>query len=144
MAQKYLDESGLAYFWQKVKAYGNAHWGGSASFADYVVEQGTSGIWTYRKWNSGIAECWGGKAITLSHYASTAGFYAYYTDVKFPSGFFVSAPILTYTAWIDNALALTGTLTTALTKDGLNLYALSNTSGSKPTSWYVDAKGRWK
>ncbi len=25
---------------------------------DYVVEQGTSGIWTYRKWNSGIAECW--------------------------------------------------------------------------------------
>ena len=26
---------------------------------DYIVEQGTSGIWTYRKWNSGIAECWG-------------------------------------------------------------------------------------
>ena len=31
MAQKYLDESGLAYFWQKVKAYGNSHWSGSAS-----------------------------------------------------------------------------------------------------------------
>ena len=27
--------------------------------ADYVVEQGTSGIWTYRKWNSGVAEIWG-------------------------------------------------------------------------------------
>ena len=26
---------------------------------DYVVAQGTSGIWTYRKWNSGIGECWG-------------------------------------------------------------------------------------
>lgn len=26
---------------------------------DYVVEQGTSGIWIYRKWASGIAECWG-------------------------------------------------------------------------------------
>ncbi len=25
---------------------------------DYIVEQGTSGIWTYRKWNSGIMECW--------------------------------------------------------------------------------------
>lgn len=24
---------------------------------DYIVAQGTSGIWTYRKWNSGIAEC---------------------------------------------------------------------------------------
>ncbi len=25
---------------------------------DYIVEQGISGIWTYRKWASGIAECW--------------------------------------------------------------------------------------
>ena len=25
---------------------------------DYVVEQGTSGGWTYRKWASGKAECW--------------------------------------------------------------------------------------
>jgi hypothetical protein len=25
---------------------------------DYLIEQGTSGNWTYRKWNSGIAECW--------------------------------------------------------------------------------------
>ncbi len=24
---------------------------------DYIVEQGTSGEWWYRKWNSGIAEC---------------------------------------------------------------------------------------
>lgn len=31
---------------------------------DYIVEQGTSGIWTYRKWNSGIAECWGSRVIT--------------------------------------------------------------------------------
>ena len=27
--------------------------------ADYVVEEGMNGIWTYRKWNSGMAECWG-------------------------------------------------------------------------------------
>ena len=25
---------------------------------DFVVEQGTSGKWIYRKWNSGIGECW--------------------------------------------------------------------------------------
>ena len=25
--------------------------------ADYIVEQGTSGDWTYRKWNSGLYEC---------------------------------------------------------------------------------------
>ena len=26
---------------------------------DYIVEQGASGIWTWRKWNSGLAELWG-------------------------------------------------------------------------------------
>lgn len=26
---------------------------------DYIVEEGTSGIWTYRKWNSGKVELWG-------------------------------------------------------------------------------------
>ena len=32
---------------------------GGTAVADFIVEKGTSGIWTYRKWNSGIAECWG-------------------------------------------------------------------------------------
>lgn len=26
---------------------------------DYIVDFGTQGFWTYRKWASGIAECWG-------------------------------------------------------------------------------------
>ena len=26
---------------------------------DFIIEQGTSGIWNYRKWNSGYAELWG-------------------------------------------------------------------------------------
>lgn len=33
---------------------------------DYIVTEGTSGIWTYRKWNSGIAECWGTYASTAA------------------------------------------------------------------------------
>ena len=32
--------------------------------ADHIVAQGTSGIWTYRKWNSGLAECFGTYAIS--------------------------------------------------------------------------------
>ncbi len=31
---------------------------------DFVEGQGTSGIWTYRKWNSGVAECWGNVSTT--------------------------------------------------------------------------------
>ena len=33
---------------------------------DYIVEEGASGIWTYRKWNSGIAECWGRSTTTTT------------------------------------------------------------------------------
>lgn len=31
---------------------------------DYITDQGTNGIWTYRKWNSGVAECWGNVSTT--------------------------------------------------------------------------------
>ena len=39
--------------------------------ADYVVEVNTSGNWTYRKWNSGIVECWGGGSLTNGKYVQT-------------------------------------------------------------------------
>ena len=51
---KALDYDGLDHVVDKI--YDLINSGGSA---DYIVEQGTSGIWTYRKWASGIAECWG-------------------------------------------------------------------------------------
>ena len=30
---------------------------------DFVSEQGTSGIWTYKKWNNGTIECWGNVSV---------------------------------------------------------------------------------
>ena len=41
--------------------------GGEQPFpgTDYVVEQGNSGIWKYRKWNSGVAECWGTEICSI-------------------------------------------------------------------------------
>lgn len=38
--------------------------------ADYVIEQGTSGNWRYRKWNSGKIEAWA--KITFTYGATTA------------------------------------------------------------------------
>lgn len=43
--------------------------------ADYIVETGISGVWTYRKWNSGIAECWGKCSFTTTVNASWGVFY---------------------------------------------------------------------
>ena len=38
--------------------------GGGGSGADYVTEVGASGIWQWRKWNSGKIECWGNQSFS--------------------------------------------------------------------------------
>lgn len=55
---------------------------------DYIVEQGTNDIWTYRKWNSGIAECWG----------IATGSTATNDDSSVPSSTTVELPFLFVTA----------------------------------------------
>ena len=49
---------------------------------DYVVEQGTSGIWTYRKWDSGVAECWLLKSKTVTGNTSSIIGNAYYISTN--------------------------------------------------------------
>lgn len=58
--------------------------------ADYIVEIGTTGIWTYEKWNSGQLKCWGASTASGLAITKTSG-YGYYYDnwtVSFPSGLF--------------------------------------------------------
>ena len=59
--------------------------------SDYVIEQGTSGIWTYRKWDSGIAECWG--RYTFSVTATEMNFW-----VSFPFTFINADTVVNCTA----------------------------------------------
>lgn len=61
---------------------------------DYIVEQGTSGIWTYRKWNSGIAEAWGNTSVTVvTQTAYGGGFYnGSVFEQGLPTGLFLTTP----------------------------------------------------
>lgn len=38
----------------------------NSALADFVVQHGTNGIWTFRKWKSGIAECWCRKTVSAT------------------------------------------------------------------------------
>lgn len=67
--------------------------------ADYVIETGTSGIWTYRKWASGIAECWGYQntdatfgASWGSAYLSTASGVTKVYSADYPTNLFNANP----------------------------------------------------
>ena len=111
--------------------------------SDYVVEQGTEGIWTYRKWDSGIAECWGTWSGSLTHYATVFGGYAYTTSVNYPTSLFVAPPVHTYSAYVGSGFALTGTVTSTYS-DMVALYAVSNVSGTSTVYFYISSIGRWK
>ena len=66
---------------------------------DFVVEQGTSDIWEYRKWYSGKVECWGKWAVGM--YLKNEFGSLFYNKVDahtFPSGLFTSAPKCQVTA----------------------------------------------
>lgn len=119
--------------------------GASASFqTDYIVEQGTSGIWTYRKWNSGVAECWGiyESAIT----GSTSWGSVYYTTIKtvsFPTSLFVERPSCSITS-IGSNIQGWGT-SNRCTKDEIDVFLMrpTNASDGAPTL-SLHAIGRWK
>ncbi|MBQ3491280.1 MAG: hypothetical protein IJA74_01870 [Oscillospiraceae bacterium] len=59
---------------------------------DYVVEQGVSGVWSYRKWASGLAECWGSFSTQSGAWNGTNNVYYITKTIPLLSGFFVSAP----------------------------------------------------
>ena len=66
----------------------------------YLVESGTSGVWTYRKWSDGISECWGQsapKTIAPADWVAwgTGGaLEAIVVDepIGYPAGLFTAAP----------------------------------------------------
>lgn len=112
---------------------------------DYVVEQGTSGIWTYRKWNSGLAECFGSQPVTNMAVATVWGALYCSARINLPNFPFTfkSVPQVnlswnaTYTALIDGALGVTTTssgYTFIFRADSVTL------SGSVA----IQAIGKWK
>ena len=112
--------------------------------ADYIVEQGTSGIWTYRKWNSGIAECWGTHNPSSSASGTEGGLYFQSISIDFPSDLFASAPRTLVTAhgnWVGGAM--TGNGLTAAKWQG---YRWTPTSQTNTSALRIELYciGKWK
>lgn len=53
-----LDGSGWVYYRTPAELLGDM------GVKDYIVEQGSSGKWTYRKWSNGDAECWASATVS--------------------------------------------------------------------------------
>ena len=115
-----------------------------SNMADYIVEQGTSGDWTYRKWSSGFAECWGKVAKTATNYQTVNSFYAYNLLVTFPTGLFNAAPFVIFSAHAQSSAHTIADTQLNGTSTQINLYALLNVSGSQTIDLLVHAYGKWQ
>jgi hypothetical protein len=111
-----------------------------------VVEQGKSGDWYYRKWNSGRAECWANIGITTSITNSIGSmYYAAVENIAFPSNLFTAKPLVfantTSTAVLT--VAIRGSTTTK-SVFGINLMYPVSYPNSIVWEVAVEAKGTWK
>ena len=129
------------------KSYADSVAGGTA--ADYVVEQGAEGIWTYRKWASGTVECWG--ALSCSNIAVDSAWGGVYEStgqkLTFPSGLFTAAPeycSITYGGGSEAALSIE--IDSEPTASQTQRFYFTRGSSGTITSAKVQihAIGRWK
>lgn len=91
---KYSEKAGFECAWD-AEFYGDVTIQGSKVY-DFPVGMGVDGTWTWRKWHSGIAECWGFCKVDNVAISSAWGS-LYRTDygfrLWFPTGLFIEAPV---------------------------------------------------
>lgn len=117
---------------------------------DYIVEQGTLGAWFYRKWSSGIAECWRDH-VGQPDVSNTWG--ALYESqrfgpLNFPPNLFAAAPrVLMTVSGTTGAncigLEIEGQPTKSQSAMWYYLRATKNTT-TMTVTMAVHAVGRWK
>lgn len=121
---------------------------------DYVVEQGTKTVdgfvWTYRKWNSGVAECWGissiSTAVSTAWGALFASGYIAATDKTFPFTF-KEVPNVNATLSGNGAgafLIASGSGSPSTTSTGIYEIARGTSLSSGTFKINYQVKGRWK
>lgn len=115
---------------------------------DYVVEQGTSGVWTYRKWASGIAECWGEILRTTSNwgvsYLFSGGGVFTVVNEPFPFEFTSVNSIVANSVIASNTAVAYSVCSECLVKQSAAVNAHSNHTGEQICQTTVIVKGRWK
>lgn len=122
----------------------------NSAAADYIVEQGTSNGWTYRKWNSGIAECWRDLSVSTACSTAVGGWYrtAALSVGAYPFTF-TEAPNLQMTfetfAGTSGLVWSAGTSSSSPQTQPANIYIIRMTSASSLTGKvHYYAVGKWK
>ena len=135
-----LDNAGFMYYRTPEELRADLGYG------DYIVSQGTSGIWTYRKWASGVAECWAKIAQTVTPgdaWAGTLNLVPYVITVTTPIEF-TGIDCVNASAYVGNGHTITSWVSATL-PNNISIPALSvYLTGQQECQAYVHVMGRWK
>lgn len=121
-------------------------WSSEVIVDDEIVEQGTNSIWTYRKWKSGIAECWGRRDVTISLNNNYGGAYYATDEVSFPTGLFSAEPTVSASRQGRAGAGLIHISPYSVSSTKIE-YFVANTNGvynSAPIGIAINARGLWK
>ena len=112
---------------------------------DYIVEEGTSGGWTYRKWNSGVAEAWRRTGSYSYAMTSIVGGNGYTSDYwTLPSGLFTSV-IEAHVNRINGGNGLVSCSIYSMTTSRLDHYIwVTGATATITMELSIEVKGRWK
>lgn len=109
---------------------------------DWIVDQGTTNGWIWRKWNSGRAEAF--KQTTSSNFGKTGtinGFYYRNYTQTLPPGVFTSVDYASVDC--DWGTGMSWGSVKELSLSGLEAQYISNQDGGAGTFWH-EVRGRWK
>lgn len=112
----------------------------------HIVESGTDGIWSYRKWSDGTAECWGTYEFQLNLVEQFQNVWAGQTfALNLPSGLFVST-----TSFSDTCVQMTtdnlwSAACSKVTSDTVSVKCFSGYKYQNAGAYvFISVKGRWK
>ena len=128
---------------------------GDDEIADFIIAEGTSGVWRWRRYASGDAECFG--TTSLRTYPLTMTFGQYHASStaageclnseSYPQGLFVSPPtVIAAPARGSHAVTILprDSGSAAASPNYMVLYPTLPDGGSVATGLHIAARGRWK
>jgi hypothetical protein len=113
---------------------------------DFVVEQDNEDDWAWRKWNSGIAECWGTQTIQSGVWEGTNNLYYITKNIRLPFGPFAVEPNVVLTVKQAGGAVVVPATTRPLSKTELYTSFIRFYGGTDDISitLSVYAYGKWK
>lgn len=113
---------------------------------DYVIDSGTSGVWTYQKWKSGIAKCWGNYSFNTSVQEQLELFYKSTTiSINYPFTFkYVPTEVATVQSSGEQVLLANSGANTAGTSGNYTIISLAGGIDSANYRISIQVDGFWK